>query len=93
VCAGGQAYFGVGGGIVADSIPAKEYFETLHKARGMLRAVATSVAERPDGRAKEVGAASVTERPDGRTGAAGAAGGAHPEQTGGRRCRTSEQGS
>jgi len=90
---GDRLFLQVGGGIVADSIPAKEYFETLHKARGMLRAVATSVAERPDGRAKEVGAASVTERPDGRTGAAGAAGGAHPEQTGGRRCRTSEQGS
>ena len=29
--------FPVGGGIVADSIPADEYAETLHKAAGMLR--------------------------------------------------------
>jgi anthranilate synthase component 1/para-aminobenzoate synthetase component 1 len=35
----------VGGGIVADSIPEREYFETLHKATGMLRAVSASVGE------------------------------------------------
>jgi len=35
----GQAIFGVGGGIVADSDPALEYEESLHKARGMLEAV------------------------------------------------------
>jgi para-aminobenzoate synthetase component 1 len=31
--------FHVGGGIVADSDPAAEYEETLHKARGMLDVV------------------------------------------------------
>ena len=31
--------FGVGSGITADSIPAMEYEETLHKAQGMLRAL------------------------------------------------------
>jgi len=47
VRAGDRLYLQVGGGIVADSVPEKEYFETLHKARGMLRAVAASVVERP----------------------------------------------
>ena len=36
-----------GGGIVADSVPAREYRETLHKATGMLRAVSAGIAERP----------------------------------------------
>ncbi len=35
----GTAYFQVGGGIVADSDPEMEYQETLHKARGLLRAL------------------------------------------------------
>jgi para-aminobenzoate synthetase component 1 len=39
VSAGGRAYFGVGGGIVADSLPDEEYEETLTKARAMLDAV------------------------------------------------------
>ncbi|MFH1541696.1 MAG: anthranilate synthase component I [bacterium] len=34
-----KAYVQVGAGIVADSIPAKEYEETLNKAKGMLRAI------------------------------------------------------
>ncbi len=33
------AYVQVGAGIVADSIPEKEYFETLHKAQAMLEAL------------------------------------------------------
>jgi anthranilate synthase component 1 len=37
--AGGKLYLQVGAGIVADSVPANEYQETLNKARGMLRAV------------------------------------------------------
>lgn len=44
---GDRLYLQVGGGIVADSVPGNEYFETLHKATGMLRAVAASIAERP----------------------------------------------
>lgn len=37
---GGKAYVQVGAGIVADSIPEKEYKETINKAKGMLNAVA-----------------------------------------------------
>ncbi len=37
--AGGQAYLQAGGGIVADSEPAAEYEETLHKARGLRAAL------------------------------------------------------
>ncbi len=36
---GGRAYFQVGGGIVADSVPEREYDETLDKARGMVAAL------------------------------------------------------
>jgi para-aminobenzoate synthetase component 1 len=36
----GWLQFPVGGGIVADSDPAREYEETLHKAAGLLRALA-----------------------------------------------------
>ena len=39
VLAGGQAYLQAGGGIVADSEPAAEYEETLHKARGLRMAL------------------------------------------------------
>ncbi len=38
--AGGQAYVQAGAGIVADSDPAKEYEETLNKARALLKAAA-----------------------------------------------------
>ena len=38
--AGGRVHFPVGGGIVADSSPEAEYEETLHKAEGLLRALA-----------------------------------------------------
>jgi para-aminobenzoate synthetase component I len=37
---GGWLQFPVGGGIVADSDPEREYEETLHKAAGLLRALA-----------------------------------------------------
>ncbi len=37
---GGWARFPVGGGIVADSVPEREYEETWHKARGLIEAVA-----------------------------------------------------
>jgi anthranilate synthase component 1 len=34
-----KAYIQAGAGIVADSVPANEYQETLNKARGLLRAI------------------------------------------------------
>src|SRR5690606_21689854 len=37
VVADGRAYVQAGAGIVADSVPAKEYEETLAKARALLR--------------------------------------------------------
>ena len=39
VCKDGAAHFNVGAGIVADSVPAAEYEETLAKAHGFLAAV------------------------------------------------------
>ncbi len=39
VCKENKAYIQVGAGIVADSDPEKEYFETLHKAEAMLQAI------------------------------------------------------
>ncbi|HVU36857.1 MAG TPA: anthranilate synthase component I family protein, partial [Opitutales bacterium] len=38
----GQLYIQSGAGLVADSVPAAEYAETLNKARAMLKAVARS---------------------------------------------------
>ena len=43
---GDRLFLQVGGGIVADSLPEREYRETLHKAAGMLRAVSAGIAER-----------------------------------------------
>jgi anthranilate/para-aminobenzoate synthase component I len=43
---GDRLFLQAGGGIVADSVPEREYRETLHKAAGMLRAVSASIAER-----------------------------------------------
>jgi anthranilate synthase component 1 len=39
VSPGGRASVQAGAGIVADSVPANEYEETLNKARGLLRAL------------------------------------------------------
>jgi anthranilate synthase component 1 len=39
IAAGGRAHVQAGAGIVADSVPAAEYEETLNKARALLRAV------------------------------------------------------
>lgn len=39
VIQGNRAYVQAGAGIVADSIPAQEYQETLNKARGLLKAI------------------------------------------------------
>ena len=35
----GNAYVQAGAGLVADSVPAAEYLETLNKARGLLKAI------------------------------------------------------
>jgi para-aminobenzoate synthetase component 1 len=42
----GVAYFQAGGGIVADSVPALEYEETLHKASALRRALAAPTTRR-----------------------------------------------
>ncbi|HEU4828986.1 MAG TPA: aminodeoxychorismate synthase component I [Gemmatimonadales bacterium] len=39
VAAGGKVYFSAGGGVVADSDPAAEYDESLHKARALVEAL------------------------------------------------------
>ena len=39
VVQGDKAYIQAGAGIVADSVPASEYQETLNKARGLLKAI------------------------------------------------------
>ena len=44
VAEGGRAHVQAGAGIVADSVPASEYEETLNKARAVLRAVGSAVA-------------------------------------------------
>ena len=49
VCQNGMVHFHAGGGIVADSEPALEYEETLHKARGMMQALAETMAHEHDG--------------------------------------------
>jgi para-aminobenzoate synthetase component 1 len=43
LCSGSSTYFHVGAGIVADSIPAAEYEETLAKARGLMEALHYSI--------------------------------------------------
>jgi para-aminobenzoate synthetase component I len=52
VARNGRVYFNAGGGVVADSDPADEYQETLHKARGLIDALAMPViddgGEKPD---------------------------------------------
>ena len=40
---GQQAYLGVGAGIVADSVPEREYEETMNKGRALIRAVELAV--------------------------------------------------
>jgi len=44
VIVGEQAYLQVGAGIVADSVPANEYQETLNKARALLKAIEVAQA-------------------------------------------------
>jgi anthranilate synthase component I len=45
VVTGGKAYIQVGAGIVADSVPEREYEETLNKGRAMLKAIEMAHAE------------------------------------------------
>jgi len=40
-----KAYVQAGAGIVADSVPAKEWQETLNKARGLLKAIDIAEAQ------------------------------------------------
>ena len=47
VCKAGRAWFHAGAGIVADSIPAAEYEETLAKARGFLAALNLPLSAEP----------------------------------------------
>ena len=47
-----RAYVQAGAGIVADSIPEKEYQETLNKARGLLKAIAISEQKAEEKRKK-----------------------------------------
>lgn len=49
--ADGVARFHVGGAIVHDSRPDSEYAETLHKARGMARALGVALPDEPGGAA------------------------------------------
>ena len=44
VIAGGTVYIQAGGGIVADSVPAAEFEETMNKAKAMLRGIAIAEA-------------------------------------------------
>ena len=44
VFAGGQAYLQAGGGVVADSVPATEYQETINKAKALLGAIEVAEA-------------------------------------------------
>ena len=39
VMAGGRAYLQAGAGIVADSVPEREYVETVNKAKALVRAL------------------------------------------------------
>jgi anthranilate synthase component 1 len=51
VVQGNQAYVQAGAGIVADSVPAAEYQETLNKARGLLAAIEITEKRRAESRA------------------------------------------
>jgi anthranilate synthase component 1 len=48
---GGRAYVQAGAGIVADSVPEREYEETINKAKALLRAI--EVAEQQGGMSRE----------------------------------------
>ncbi|HOY62102.1 MAG TPA: chorismate-binding protein, partial [bacterium] len=52
VAKGGEVWFNVGGGIVADSDPAAEYQETLDKGRALVEALAAGDGSRDSSAAK-----------------------------------------
>ena len=54
VVQGNRAYVQVGAGIVADSVPAEEFQETLNKARGLLKAIEITEARREQSRSSVV---------------------------------------
>ena len=62
---GGRLQLGVGGGITADSVPIREWYECLHKAAPLVAALggrlAPGLAEEPDPPAAELVAAGVLE--------------------------------
>ena len=60
----GQAYMQAGGGIVADSVPAEEYQESLNKARALLRALneAETLAEEYRGKCSRSSAETAPAR-------------------------------
>jgi anthranilate synthase component 1 len=47
VAKGGRAYIQAGGGVVADSVPEREYQETVNKARALFTAL--EIAHRGEG--------------------------------------------
>ncbi|GIW97622.1 MAG: hypothetical protein KatS3mg111_0955 [Pirellulaceae bacterium] len=49
VFAGDKIYLQAGAGIVADSVPEKEFQETVNKSSALLKAVAATVRARPSG--------------------------------------------
>lgn len=49
VLSAGEASFGVGGAVVADSKPAEEYEETLHKGDALVRALSAATAAEREG--------------------------------------------
>ena len=50
VVTGGKAYVQVGAGIVADSVPEREYEETLNKGKALLKAIGMAQEESRGGR-------------------------------------------
>ena len=51
VLKGGKLHVQAGGGSVAESVPALEWKETMHKARAIVRAVAMVLPEEASGEA------------------------------------------
>jgi anthranilate synthase component 1 len=52
VAKGGRAYIQAGGGVVADSVPEREYQETVNKARALFTALEIAHREKGGSRAE-----------------------------------------